>query len=109
MYPIVDYIIHEIENPIPANRRVTPSITGPKIAHKSTVLTTQCTTESMIVCIQCLSGNCILNGYIDSRKFLIFISFTRTVHVTIERKILIQPPSTGTVIDHNVTNRITPK
>ena len=37
VYPVVNHIVHKIKDPEPSYRRITPSITCPKITHESTV------------------------------------------------------------------------
>ncbi len=105
--PVVNHIIYKVENTIPTDRWITSGIICPKVTHKRTVLTTQRTTESMIIRIQCLSRDGVLNSHIHSRKFFVFHTRSRIEHMTIERNVLIKSPHAGTVVDHNISNRIT--
>ena len=110
MHPIKYYIINEVEYSIPAYRRIATRVAGPKVTHKCTVLTSQRTAECMVIGIQRFRRNCILNSYIDCRKLQILafiLTFTRIVHMTVERYIFVQSPCTWTVVYHDITNRIT--
>ena len=110
MYPVIDYIIDEVEDAVPTDRRIASTVRSPQVSDECCILAAQCRTESMIVGVERLRRNGVLNGHIHSRILIgrgLVLSLRFIIHMTIERNVLVQSPLTRAVVDHDVSYGIT--
>ena len=109
MYPVIDYIVDEVEDAVPTNRRITSAVRSPQVTDECCILAAQCRTESMIVGVERLRRNGVLNGHVHRRILIgrsLVLSLRFVIHVAIERNVLVQSPLARAVVDHDVAHGI---
>ena len=106
MHPVVNDVVYEVEYTTPSDRWVTACIICPEVTHEGRILSTDCTTKGMVPCIKRLGRDGILDGYIHRWYLALWLTIVQIEHVTVERDILIQTKLARTVVDHDISHRI---